>query len=310
MKMMNKKRASYTKKVLKNNDLINNNEIKMSDSIKKIKNYELYFKPIKNFKLMSLFELQDISKDLYFLNEYEYLDNEKYIFFNDYFNKPVLSKKYILNIITSYKYLLNSILILDENRITNLDLYPKNIIFVDEKKSIITNFGRSFINSSEKIENIDFLLKEYNASNIYIPLEAQLICYMNEMKIQSLSYENIELVINEFNRNMSLSSISYILNEDKYLSLINKPRNFIISSLLMTSNTWNNYGLSILYLQILSILMKDYSKDNKEFINFIKGFYNILLLGLERVKIDNIIELFDKMILSINEKEWNMIFTN
>jgi len=310
MKMMNKKRASYTKKVLKNNDLINNNEIKMSDSIKKIKNYELYFKPIKNFKLMSLFELQDISKDLYFLNEYEYLDNEKYIFFNDYFNKPVLSKKYILNIITSYKYLLNSILILDENRIINLDLYPKNIIFVDEKKSIITNFGRSFINSSEKIENIDFLLKEYNASNIYIPLEAQLICYMNEMKIQSLSYENIELVINEFNRNMSLSSISYILNEDKYLSLINKPRNFIISSLLMTSNTWNNYGLSILYLQILSILMKDYSKDNKEFINFIKGFYNILLLGLERVKIDNIIELFDKMILSINEKEWNMIFTN
>ena len=56
-----------------------------------------------------------------------------------------------------------------------------------------------------------------------------------------------------------------------------------------------------MYLIMLSML--NISRDNK----FVKNFSHILLLGMKRERIDSIIELFNSMILSIDEKEWNAI---
>ena len=311
---MKRNNNKYIKRVLKSNNCITANEITMSQIIKTIDNYKYFFLPVMSNKELDLASIDDedfdnfetINKNVYILNEYEYeCNDDDYYIFNDFFNRNQTNKKCILNIILSYEYLLKTLLVLERNKIVHLELCPENIVFVNDKKTLIRNFERSFV-SDKPHHN---LFNEYNPAKIYLPLEVQLICYMNKLKLVSLSYENICFLIEDFNKYLSLSPINNILisnlnKEEQYLSLkhlINKPNDYIMDSLLGTSIYWNNYSLSIMYLIMLSML--NISRDNK----FVKNFSHILLLGMKRERIDSIIELFNSMILYIDEKEWNAI---
>jgi len=284
------------KRVLKDNNWLTQNEIKISEIIKKIKNYELYFEPVISSKELCLSLIDDndlenseiIEKNNYILNEYH---NE-----NSFFFKVYNIKKDVLTLISSYKYLLKSLDILEENHIVNLDLCIK---IIDEKRAIITNLERCY--KKEYDLELTTLFDKYYSK---LPIEAHIICYMNEMKMESLSYENIEFVINKFKKNMnmilpSLSSFENIYSFNSLYNLINKPKSFIINKLLDNSNTWNNYSLSIIYLELLSCV---FNEDN----DFKTKFTYILILGLKGKRT---VELFDEMISSFSEKEWNNIFS-
>jgi hypothetical protein len=234
-----------------------------------------------------------------------------------------MSKKHkVLKIIDSFKNLLNIIEILDERKIVNMNLVPKNILFKADESPYLTNFGQSFILEKDQVERksneeiYKIVFSEYNPEKIHLPLEVHLLCFMNERKYESLSIANIETVVNDWYGGVSLSPLGkYISDEFKAAvifsrrSLINKPKNIIQSAILSSADTWNNYSLNIIYLYLLSSLNEQIYSHK-----FADYFSQLLLLNIsgdcsKRETPGKTRLLFDELIHSISQEEWNKLFS-
>jgi hypothetical protein len=323
------KKDKSMKNIVKSSNILSKNEIRISKIVKKIPRFFLYFEPIsgsRDFKLAEIdderFEKCKIMNESteYFLFQYE--NREKSCDFFRFFSNNASKKIKIIKMINSFKNLLNITKLLDEKKIVHMNIVPKNIFFTKDECPYLTNFDQSFIlekdelerKSNEEVHKYNF--SEYNPYKIHLPLEAHLLCYMNDRKCDSLSAANIETVVNDWVGGVSLSPFGkYISEEFKAAaifsrnSLINKPKNVIMNELLSFAGTWNNYSINIIYLYLLSSL------DEQEYSHkFIDSFVCILLLNIsgdcsKRETVGKTLEVFDDLIYSISQEEWSKLFS-
>ena len=134
------------KNTTKKSDFFCQNEIHISNRIINIPNYDQYFSPVIKSSYLKIAELHD--KDLFLEQEEQENQNKNhkhkqymlltYIdygindsipnsFYQYFYNKQnqMVPKKYLLTLIDTYKYLLNSLQILHNQDIVYLNITPK-----------------------------------------------------------------------------------------------------------------------------------------------------------------------------------------
>lgn len=249
------------------------NELHISTKIRDIPFYSRYFSPTISHSQIKISEIDENTHHIGYITE---TSTDKYIlvtsnknidnsFHNVFYNPEsrINHNKFIIQILNSYKYLLNSLELLGTNNIVHLNINPQTIGFDEHNIPRIYNFEHSFTFSNtidERKSNIIMSDCEY----IY-PLEVAVIRFLNKRaNMSSLSSSNIDEICAQFFDNglgsLSLFSKTYIskLKDATLFSLrsyINKSPSFIIQQMMSTCSTWDNYGMSILYL----VLMRDIS---------------------------------------------------
>jgi len=249
--------------------------------------------------------------------------NNFYQMFNNIGKSSSNSKKGIMRIIDSYKYLLHIIEILNTYQIVHLNIIPTNILFNSDNNPILSNFTNSFHFPTLNEERKSNLFKSYipktqtqnpNPTNIFYtqPLEVYVISFLeNQENNSSLSLSNIELLCSNFTTlsfsSLSIFSETYIkeYKEHAVFSLrcyINKPKEYVINDLLNNSSTWNNYSLSMLYLHLLNFHFVDTRECASKLNNqFITSFSQLLMNNIHakvayRCSASQTLELFEEVL--------------
>jgi len=189
-----------------------------------------------------------------------------------------------------------------------------SIVVDDNNYFIITNFSFSIHFSHTNIrEYIKQFIIEYDPSYLEWPIEFHILAYLLTNKLNSLSINNIETVINEHINHHTILNIfgntivsSYKDKSIKYFSkYVNKSYDYILSDILQYSYTWDNYALSILYLRILIGIQRSINIKNKFIILFMKLLvHNIHLIPYERHSIENTAIQFDILLDIIETKDY------
>jgi len=347
-----KKRMNYYHiNTMKPFHFFSNNEIHISQTyILKITNYFLYFAPIIKHSKVILSEIDDIDFNTDYnhssanssansntnsaskiLLTTSYYSNNITSFFQMFYNEDLDRKKnhrlvYIKNVIHSYKYLLNTLQIMNSIQLVHLNIIPNNISFNAHKNPILSNFSNSFHLPQMNEERISNLFKSYslsiNSNAFYThPLEVYIISYLANTKSNSLSHINIENICNEFVK-CSITQLHILLEvspEENFIQnykescifslkqYINKPKTYIINELLKGCSTWDNYNLSMIYI----MLLYNYKKEHEYVVNskFINAFLQILIqninpIATNRCSAEHTSELFDNALQTIDSCEF------
>lgn len=287
------------------------NEIYIGTKIKKIANYEIFFLPVKKHCKLNinqlnnnLFEKCDVyrknKQEKFISMEIDYIDNFS---FHKLLTAENLNNNIIyIQLIDTYKYLLESIKILNSNNIIHYDLKGENILI--SKKSLtpyVIDFGLSI--DIEKLKPStwsDYFYVYYPKYYLWC-LEIHCISYLLH-KSDKLTLTAVNSICNIFVDNNKALVIFSNDFKTKYKKLckhflsqfIDKKKDDIINELLKYKETWDNFSISILYLKTLGYIF------DKEFIDnsFIIKFSLLLLQNInpypdERFSINETIDLFN-----------------
>ena len=274
------------------------NEIQISQRIKEIPNYSRYFNPVIRSSYVNLAEIDDAKfercenidrknahilltrinmqntktfRDVFYSNQNKSNEtNEIIIKIQDpskihkmiKINKKN-AKNSILTLINSYKHLLESLKLLENAQIVNLNLHPSTLNF-SENYPVITSFDECFDSQTMNNERISNLFAKYQPQNVFLPPEAHVLSFLIENNQESLSFSNIEDICSDCQKRLSsLSCFSKAFIEQyreatlfSLQSLTNKPKTVIIQDILGKCTTWNGYSLSILFLVLLRDMFK------------------------------------------------------
>jgi hypothetical protein len=254
------------------------NNIKICEKIKEKYNLSSNFYIINNYSSITIGEISEKihhhtinnndNNKKYVLLEYNRIEQ---IDFNDFIFSLPNPKLFIFHVLDSYTFLLNSLLNLQQIDICFFNLSIKNIIFGKNYKPMLKNFETSLL--LEKCSNINYFTEiiEKIEDYTYKPLEVHVIFYLIKNNENSLSFTDIDLICNNFVKNMSILSLFSDQYKENYYKIsmeclkkyINKPKIEIITEILRHSNTWDNYELSVLYLHIIGNISRIFSlKDN------------------------------------------------
>ena len=157
-------KSSYKVNKIQEIDFNSKNEIEISNAVKKIKNYKKRFVPILKSCIVKFNQIKssnDIinnceSENLFSANPEDigFIKNEYYMFYMNYVKGKTL-KNYLLyfksnnlffdNFFYCLYYLLNSIYLLNQNKIVHNDLHYNNIMVdISKKTPLLIDFGLSF----------------------------------------------------------------------------------------------------------------------------------------------------------------------
>ena len=306
--------------VIERKDQILENKLLILKTIKKIKNADKKFEQIINYEKISIKSLEDNN---FFYNEVDINSIDNYIItYNLYTTCEYLDlnmkldisqpKIYILHLIESYKTLLYNLFDLYQLQICYFNLEPNNVVFSQNNLPLMINFQNSFFYN--KIEQLKyFILKKQNF--VYYPIEVHLlfyafkndICFNYDLMIQVIDHFINQLTIlhffsHQYNDLFKKACIQYLS------SFLNKDMNKIIPLLISNVKTWDNYSLSIIYIQIVGELIEKY-KIKETFLNDLFSLIskNIHPNPLKRESINYTFEHFD--LLLGKHINWNFINT-
>lgn len=304
-----------------------NNEIEISQRILTIPNYYTHFNPILKNSYINVSEIDseyfERCEELTESNESFYIIKKKnllpfYTFQNVFYKtnlkniKNIKNKrKYILTIINSYKHLLNTIKIMENGKLVNLDFHPSTIIFKNNLP-ILNDLSMFFHITTLNEERKNKLFSNYNPKNVFLSPEAQVLCYLNQNNTESLSFSDIEDITNSYIKR--LTSLNYLKKDliDEYgrklyfslQTFVNKSKGDIFNEVIMKSNTWNNYGLSILFI----VLLRDISNKTPIFSSnpFILDICQLLFKNIspnieDRLLIDKNISFFNDILCNTDK---------
>jgi hypothetical protein len=313
-------------------DLFIKNELTNIKKIQKCQNFKSMFyiceksDPLKIAKYEEEFKYlesgREIGHDNTILLKYEDLE---LLSLKSYLKALSSSKKYIYSVIFFYKYLLVSLHKLYENHVVHNNICFDNIV-IDKLNDIplITSFTFSINLLSPDLESyLRHIFIIYDPSYYQLPTEFHILSYLYTNKLESLSYINIESIINDIIINHDLlntfgDSIVSLNREEsiKYFSkYVNKSYNFILNDIIQFSHTWDNYALSIMFLKMLIYLHRCLNKQNKFIILFMKLLVgNISLNPEKRVSIIDTTNKFEKILDSLEFTDYsnltqNLVFT-
>ena len=212
-------------------------------------------------------------------------------------------------VMNSYEKLLYSINILIDKNIIHNNISYETICVDEDMETFLINFGLSINLNIYTIDYIKQFLLVYNPNYSYWSMEFHILSYMLTNKIECISKIKLDIIIEDVISYMSLD----LSNKKKYISesihfyskYVNKPISYIVQDILIYKNTWDNFTLSILFLDILS----EFDTAN----TFIVNFKQILKLNTHpipkiRLTIQNTIESFTKLCYETNIQVFKELF--
>jgi serine/threonine protein kinase len=209
-----------------------------------------------------------------------YLNSADY---DDYIISSKDMKNTIVSIISDYNYLLKSVSLLIDTNIVHFDLKGPNIVYdFDMKVPIIIDFGLSMPMTEVTFENIRDYFYVYAPDYFIWPLEVHYLNYLlhvnkepteEKLKLISANCVNLNRALEPFSDNFKIK-----FKEECFKKLLeyNKlPFKDRVRKILTFWQTWDNYSISIMFLNIIIII----AKSAKGFIknNFIKHFIVLLM---------------------------------
>jgi serine/threonine protein kinase len=262
------------------------NEIDIGTKVKEIPNYQLFYIPVIShcpIKLSlidktTLKQCEVVSSDKnteYIIMDMNYIEN--YPFYEFLTDISRNKKNIILNILDTYNFLCNSIKILVEQGIVQFDFKSENILYSRKTQNpLIIDFGISLHMPSLNNNNWDDYFYIY-APDYYIwPLEVHCINYLLNENSDRLTINNINKIAKEVtkhNKGLTIFTNDFRSEYEKACvdalkPYINKSVDYTINELTKSYKTWDNYGLSILYLRLMEFLFGNHFFKNKLIIMF------------------------------------------
>jgi len=214
------------------------------------------------------------------------------VYFDSYLLSLSSFKIYIYLLIEGYRYLLASINLLVSNDLIHNGLDLDSIVALNGIP-ILTNFIFTV-----DLQKNDFNWQEYflqRKLTKFCPVEFYLLQYQLTNN-QVLSLYNIETIIKQFVKDNNLVtdlSLSY------FAKYANKTFDQNLAEALKYCKTWDNYALSMVYLDILQNMLD--KRDNKFISNFMKLLVdNICLDPSKRSLPDKCLHSFEDMLQTIS----------
>jgi hypothetical protein len=314
------KSTKYVSKLLKKDSRIEH-EYNIGKMVKKIDLYEYYYAPVISMCDVDLAKIDKREKDMCrIIKKNRYGENAdfaimkipfiKHIDISTFLTRPGVDKKEVLTyILDSYTFLLNNLRILNINGIIHYDLKAPNILIEEKTKTpIIIDFGLSIPISDIRPDNYKTFFYSYSPSYYIWPMDVHVICYLVNMNPVITSDTLEELIIEYIRRNTVLRIFSEkFIGKFKdtamraYSKYIGMPKDSIINELVKNCNTWDNYALSVMFLNIIGFISGDGFANNKLIIEFSK----LLLMnfhpdGKKRLSFEETKKYYDQ-IFSVNE---------
>ena len=284
-------------------DTVAENEVAVGNIVKGIVNYAVNFVPVINTCSVNLERVrrnaphaldkcdivpQDVDKakankskkvPKFILMKMPYIDG---LYFYDYVNAMGNNKKKIIScIFDTYAYLIESIERLGEHAVVHYDLKIENILMnLKTDTPIILDFGLSIPIDQGTHDAAFWATYFYKYSPEYYvwPLEAHVINFLQNERTLSLSHEDVASICERFvNSNPAIRIFSEGFR-DRYLKAcmahydhwIGVPRDEVCDALLKGWPTWDNYSLSIAYLQIFGFISQTEYTNNHLIIQYMQ----------------------------------------
>jgi serine/threonine protein kinase len=308
-------------------DYAGNNEISISNMIRKIPIYKDFFVPIKSFCKLNKTEMTDgmikrceplknkKGKDV-LLMKMDYIEGDTLYKYLASIQSP---KQLIHEIIHTYNYLTQSISLLLKHGIVHYDLKSPNIMYSSSNNTpYIIDFGLSILvkdlmSSKTKLRNIFYVY----APDYYIWCpEIHILNYIiNIFEGDRLGNDTIKNICKEVVSHNRVYKKIYTREQikvyedalikyyiDKNKEFDGNPEKFM-DFLIDTYDTWDNYSLSIMYLKIL-LLIDEKSvvyRKTKTHSDFIYLFSQLLVnnLSFDPLKRLNVVKLDEYMLLEM-----------
>jgi hypothetical protein len=303
------------------------NEIQINEAIEaNIPYYDNYFDIVYDYDFIKIGLTNDNNDNdliedmnLYSKKRYLLLEFKKrnFVKYNDFLFQLKTPKLFILHVIESFRYLLDSLIKLHHYNICFFDLSVDNIMFDLDygEKPILVHFQNSLQVEMVNEEYISTIIKEADLSYTCKPLEVHVLFYLIRNDLTTISSTFIEEITEMYVTNLSVMhlfslhfketfKLSCISSLEKY---INKPKTFIIQDIIEKNNkTWDSYSLSILYLHIFGNMARVFGIKE----TFI-GKLSILLSknihpdSSKRESLDHIQENYEKLFNQV--KDWSFV---
>jgi serine/threonine protein kinase len=232
------------------------------------------------------------------------VDMVKYLTRDDVEKKEIIT--YILD---SYQFLLNNLKMLNDSGIIHFDLKIPNILIEEKTKTpIIIDFGLSIPIADIRPETYKTYFYSYSPKYYIWPVDVHVINYLVNVK-STLTKDALKELVNVYistNTAVKLFSDNFIekftkLIVDVYSKYIGMSANIVIKELIKNCKTWDNYALSVMFLNLINFISSDGFTDNKLIVEFSKTLlFNIHPDGRKRLTLDETRKRYNK-IFSVNE---------
>jgi hypothetical protein len=267
-------------------DTFSQNEVKITNILKNIDQYHIYFNLFveqHNVKLGQLNDRNMDRMDCYDDNNILFIYNDKHkIDFSTFITSFETPRHFLLNLFESYRELLKILCITQNMNLCIFNVSPQNILFDESFKPQISNFKKTFAFITRNID-----LKEYlkNEDYVYKPIELHILYYLLNNEDFKLNDENIDLISSKFLSEIKIFQhfsttfkIEYKYKIAAFLKqYLNKSNDEIVTDILKYSNTWDNYSISIIYLHIISNIITFFALREGFFVRF----FQILTKNIE-----------------------------
>ena len=249
------------------------NEANISSKIKQIPYYSNFFSILEDFKSLNVSQLNEdmieklknIENVMYYLFKY---NDKRSLTIIDFIYSSTNIKKLIFDMINTFKHVLRSLYILNENDICFFNISPNNIIFLAtyREKPVLNNFQLSLQLDKLEYKYFSQILDKIEDFT-YMPLEIHTLFYIIKHNMITLSYSFIEELSEYYVNNLHILKLfsenyrqSYKLQCVEFLKrYINIPIKNIINDLFERNNNWDVFGISMLYIQIFGSISRVFS---------------------------------------------------
>ena len=280
-------------------DEVAQNEVEVGNAVKKIVNYTVNFVPVMETCAVNLGKVRrnnphelhkcDIvtnasPKTKFMLLKMPYIDS---LYFYQYIAVMRRNKKKIIScIFDTYNYLIESVERLVEHRIVHYDLKLQNILMnLKTDTPIIIDFGLSILiddmDKKAKAKAEFWALHFYKyAPDYYVwPLEAHVINYLynvsesgvltqNDVESICQTYVNANDALRIFSKGFRARYLKACIEQcDQWVGM---ERDAALNNLISGWHTWDNYSLSIAYLQIIGFISKTGFIDNRLIVKYVQ----------------------------------------
>lgn len=290
------------------------NEYNVGKMVSQIPLYEYYFAPIVSMCNIDIAKIDKRERDMCRVVSRE-KNNSKFVIMKMPYIKNVSLIKYITNpnidkreivtyILYLYKFLLNSLKMLNMHGIVHFDFKKQNfLIDVKTKNPIIIDFGLSIPLKDLGPETYTKYFYTYNPSYYIWCIDIHIINYIIRVN-STLTYDELVKIIDtsiSYNKGLLIFSQGFIsryreLAINSYKKYVNMPGENIVTDLVKNCNTWDNYSLSISFLSTINSISSEGFTDN----SLIKNFSEILLLNIhpnvaKRLSFDDTKKMYKKI---------------
>ena len=270
------------------------NEYNIGKKVTSIPLYQYYFAPVVNMCNIDIAKIDKKERDMcrvitreknnskFVIMKLPYIKNISLI---NYITNPTIEKKEIIAyIFDSYKFLLNSLMMLNENGIVHFDFKIPNILIESKTKTpIIIDFGLSIPIDKLSPSTYSKYFYAYNASYYIWSIDIHIINYVTNVN-SVLTYDELVLLVNTSVRSnpaLQIYSQDFI---QKYIEISIKTYEKytkmnaldIVNELVKNNNTWDNYSLSVMFLYLIHFISANGIINN----SLIKEFSEILILNI------------------------------